>query len=368
MSSKKQKRVKIPKYGKEETGLGNVKLFGLNLEGLNIMVNSKSIINDKNVVSIGPDSLYIPKFIQNYIKEDTQKLFTIMKETGPFIPRSNDAMKYRGNELNRTKFFLTKRESDDPRPEGTEHFDKPPNKIKKYGYTGWQWESMLFYRYLEVMPCIESIVNFFEKNVTYSYISNEDINSDNSSSSTNDDEDQCNEEINFPNTKPKKAVINHVIGTLYETGSDGIGYHNDKTKDLTEHSLIYILSFGCSRELHIKENESKKKKIINMEDGSLFVLGPITNEKTQHSIVEDDKKVSPRISLVLRDAKTLIDISKVNKQVEKSKKTKLAAKLKENSNNSNKRKITDPAIDSERQSDKESKRPKKKQKISTDDE
>jgi len=52
---------------------------------------------------------------------------------------------------------------------------------------------------------------------------------------------------------------NHCVLNRYVDGSDYIGFHRDKTKDIVDGSLIMTVSFGVTRVMKLKNMEDKKK-------------------------------------------------------------------------------------------------------------
>eukprot|EP00300_Choanocystis_sp_HF-7_P003246 c12470_g1_i3.p1 GENE.c12470_g1_i3~~c12470_g1_i3.p1 ORF type:complete len:239 (+),score=30.96 c12470_g1_i3:10-726(+) len=199
----------------------------------------------------GFDSFYSPKFVEMYLQEnDSVSLFDELSENGEFVNREVPEMAYRGNMLKRQKFFLV----EDPKRVSKPH--EPPIVLRKYTYPGWQWASMLHYRGIHTLPCVDRMVARFNQSLEY---------------------DLCDKDDTDPETPKSTPRINHVIGTLYEDGQDTIGWHNDKMKDIQPESLILIISSGEARELWLRPNPTKDDPnppaiSLVMESGSLFVL------------------------------------------------------------------------------------------------
>ena len=199
--------------------------------------------------------------------------------TAPWVDRNLPEMYFRGNVLRRTKFFLVESKERDP--------TKIPENLRRYRYPGWQWKSMLHYRSINSNADVKELVRKCSK---LNYILGDD--------------------------EKKKVVLNHVIGTEYKDGHDDIGWHEDRPVDIEPGGLIVDLSFGATRELHLREKETKIVKIvIPLKSGDLFILGPKTNATMEHSIVETEKDVGPRISLVMRDICTVVSLEKVQKMI-----------------------------------------------------
>jgi hypothetical protein len=109
-----------------------------------------------------------------------------------FQPREANYMKYRGHQLNRTKAFIV---------------DNTSDRIPVYVYTGFIYESVLHYvtfdQYGGMLLDVKNAVEKFVQHPT-----------------------------------------NHVIVTKYHLPDDGIGWHNDKDKTITDNSVIAVLSMG----------------------------------------------------------------------------------------------------------------------------
>ncbi|HJZ23687.1 MAG TPA: alpha-ketoglutarate-dependent dioxygenase AlkB [Candidatus Babeliales bacterium] len=100
--------------------------------------------------------------------------------------------------------------------------------------------------------------------------------------------------------------LNHIVILLYRDGDDSIGFHKDKTLDLDENAPIVSLSLGGTRTYCLRDNNLKPTihQEIDLENGTLLVLGPHTNENFYHAIKASDKTVMQRISITFRKAVT----------------------------------------------------------------
>lgn len=99
---------------------------------------------------------------------------------------------------------------------------------------------------------------------------------------------------------------NHAVVNRYKDGSDHIGYHHDKTRDFTPEAKVCTMSFGTARHFYLKNIETGEIQSIILQPGSLFVLGPETNESWKHAIPKRSPNVVPemRISLTFRNIST----------------------------------------------------------------
>lgn len=214
----------------------------------------------------GPDSYYIPNFLS---VEETKQLFQDMKEHGPWLDRNALYMQFRGRSMRRQTFCCVAGQP--------AHGEELPAELPKYTYPGQQIESLLHYKTIDTVPGLTALVSRFKDLVS----------------------------------------VNHVIGTRYEKGSDTIGYHQDKMLDIQPDTFILIVSFGAEREFTLRKvGEEMPHTSIVVQPGSLFLLGPKTNELHEHSIptLPEEKNTGERISLVLRHIKTMVKLSEIKKK------------------------------------------------------
>lgn len=108
--------------------------------------------------------------------------------------------------------------------------------------------------------------------------------------------------------------LNHALIQLYRDGIDFIGDHSDKTIDIKHHTVIANISLGETRTLVLKSKNKKLIQEIQLEHGSLYVLGWKTNMLFTHGIRRNaDPRVilQPRISLTFRDIDTFEENGKI---------------------------------------------------------
>ena len=99
--------------------------------------------------------------------------------------------------------------------------------------------------------------------------------------------------------------VNHCVQNLYESGVNYIGPHRDKTRDFAEGAPVFTISLGCVRKFRLEKISSGKAELsIDLQPGSVFCLGPLTNQAYKHSIQKTSAPVGPRISLTFRVIKT----------------------------------------------------------------
>jgi len=147
-----------------------------------------------------------------------------------------------------------------------------------------------------------------------------------------------------PNNNPELRTVgfNHVVGTKYADGKDGIGYHMDKTRSFHEGSPIVLLSFGVDREFHVKCNQTDKVDRFVMQKGDMFILGWNTNKMFKHAlvpvsqeseIVREPERVSDigvRTSLCFRSIKQRETSHSRKRKIEKCNEKRTAKEKKKN--------------------------------------
>ncbi|MBC7418901.1 MAG: alpha-ketoglutarate-dependent dioxygenase AlkB [Pedobacter sp.] len=96
------------------------------------------------------------------------------------------------------------------------------------------------------------------------------------------------------------ASYNSCLANLYHNGDEGMAYHSDNEKDLTEHAAIASLSFGAARRFLLRHKSSKTTITTFLEEGSLLVMKGETQKKWLHRLPTTKKTTQPRINLTFR--------------------------------------------------------------------
>jgi len=105
-------------------------------------------------------------------------------------------------------------------------------------------------------------------------------------------------------TKETGQYCNHCVLNRYVNGSDYIGYHKDKNKDMRNGTCIFTVSLGTPRIMKLKNIKNKRVNDYTLKPGSIFAIGWQTNEKYKHSIPVSNKVKGTRISLTFRSIKS----------------------------------------------------------------
>jgi len=206
------------------------------------------------------DCQYYPKWSSIHLKLNLDEIFNEV-DMFDFADREESHMRYRGNTLKRSKFFLV---------------DDLVN-VPVYLYPGFQYQSIIKeYRLIDD----DYLMTVFSSTIEEQF----------------------------------KVDINHIIGTKYYDGDDSIGWHFDKPGTINPDVPIFIFSCGAQRDLSFRRiGEENAEVKIPMEPGSLFVLGHKTNNAYQHSIEPDTTK-DTRISIIFRNIKYKVPMETIVKK------------------------------------------------------
>jgi alkylated DNA repair dioxygenase AlkB len=99
-----------------------------------------------------------------------------------------------------------------------------------------------------------------------------------------------------------------VLLNLYRDGKDSNGWHSDDEKELGTHPFIASLSFGAKRIFHFRHKlDTNLKFKIELEPGSLLLMGGATQEFWKHQIPKTKRKIDPRVNLTFRRIKDKTD-------------------------------------------------------------
>lgn len=94
--------------------------------------------------------------------------------------------------------------------------------------------------------------------------------------------------------------FNAVLANLYRSGQDSNGWHADNEAELGKNPQIASLSLGTSRKFDLKHNKSGEKISLELNHGSLLLMGGSLQHHWKHQIPKTNKLVSERINLTFR--------------------------------------------------------------------
>ena len=93
---------------------------------------------------------------------------------------------------------------------------------------------------------------------------------------------------------------NSVLGNLYRNGNDSMGWHADNEKELGGQPFIASVSLGEKRLFKARHNNTKQRRDIVLESGSLLTMSGTFQNYWQHCIPKTRSTVGPRINLTFR--------------------------------------------------------------------
>jgi alkylated DNA repair dioxygenase AlkB len=94
--------------------------------------------------------------------------------------------------------------------------------------------------------------------------------------------------------------LNSVLINLYRDGNDSNGWHADDEPELGKNPIIASLSLGASRRFDLKNSTTKEKLSLELEPGSLLVMGGELQHHWKHQVAKTKKVNDPRINLTFR--------------------------------------------------------------------
>lgn len=95
-------------------------------------------------------------------------------------------------------------------------------------------------------------------------------------------------------------TFNSCLLNLYHTGMEGMAWHSDAEKDLKKHGAIGSISLGATRKFSFKHKKNRETVSLNLQHGSLLVMGGATQDHWLHRLPPTTKISDPRINLTFR--------------------------------------------------------------------
>ncbi len=95
-------------------------------------------------------------------------------------------------------------------------------------------------------------------------------------------------------------TFNSCLLNLYHHGNEGMSWHADNEKELGECPSIASVSLGAVRKFSFKHKETKIKKEVILQNGSILSMKGTTQENWLHALPKTKKVTTPRINLTFR--------------------------------------------------------------------
>ncbi len=94
--------------------------------------------------------------------------------------------------------------------------------------------------------------------------------------------------------------FNGMLGNYYRNGEDYVSWHSDDEESLGERPTVACASFGVSRVLSFRNKASKEKFSLSLDNRSLLVMLPPTQNDWEHQISKSKLINEERVSLTFR--------------------------------------------------------------------
>jgi alkylated DNA repair dioxygenase AlkB len=100
--------------------------------------------------------------------------------------------------------------------------------------------------------------------------------------------------------------FNSVLANAYRDGQDSMGWHADDEPELGPKPTIASVSLGAARIFRWREKSSGQSAGLEMQPGSLLVLGGDFQQRFQHSVPKTARPIGLRINLTFRKVLSLL--------------------------------------------------------------
>ena len=107
-------------------------------------------------------------------------------------------------------------------------------------------------------------------------------------------------EIKAEVEKISGETFNSCLLNFYHDGEDYMGWHSDDEPELDPDASIASLSLGAERKFSFKHRLTKETVSVFLNDGSLLLMKPPTQEHWLHTLRKSKKVDEPRINLTFR--------------------------------------------------------------------
>jgi alkylated DNA repair dioxygenase AlkB len=99
--------------------------------------------------------------------------------------------------------------------------------------------------------------------------------------------------------------FNAVLLNLYRDGSDGVGWHSDKTTSTNKDMNIASVTFGETRLFRLRHKFLKDIPQIEipLHHGTFLLMAGHTNTYWEHQVPKTAREVLPRINLTFRQVR-----------------------------------------------------------------
>lgn len=97
-----------------------------------------------------------------------------------------------------------------------------------------------------------------------------------------------------------QTPLNRCLANYYRDSRDSVDWHADDEPELGEAPIIASLSLGSRRQFELRHQRTKQRHKLDLEHGSLLIMGAGVQSHWQHRVPKLTSAVEPRINLTLR--------------------------------------------------------------------
>jgi alkylated DNA repair dioxygenase AlkB len=94
--------------------------------------------------------------------------------------------------------------------------------------------------------------------------------------------------------------FNSALVNYYRNGADSMGLHADNERELGHSPLIVSVSYGTSRKMVFRKNNSKEKLDLELHHGDVLIMSGETQHKWKHEIPKQKKIEESRLNVTFR--------------------------------------------------------------------
>lgn len=96
------------------------------------------------------------------------------------------------------------------------------------------------------------------------------------------------------------ARFNSVLINRYRSGTDSMGWHADKERELGDEPVIASISLGTTRTFEFRHNKTRQTHKLLLSHGSLLIMRGRTQLEWVHRVPKEPKTQGERINLTFR--------------------------------------------------------------------
>jgi alkylated DNA repair dioxygenase AlkB len=96
------------------------------------------------------------------------------------------------------------------------------------------------------------------------------------------------------------ARFNSVLLNRYRSGTDSMGWHADRERELGPQPIIASVSLGAARTFDLRHNKTGTIQSFSLKSGSLLVMKGETQAEWRHRVPKEPRVAGERINLTFR--------------------------------------------------------------------